>query len=337
MSRPQNQTGHARVRLGVWPTAIHQEDRLGSVLGASEGDVWIKRDDLSGFSWGGNKVRSIEFLLGSALAEEATDIVLAGGPSSNFAALMAAGARAVGLNVHQFSYEEEPDTPVAGLTFGRQMGATVFFTGSDDRSEMETAAESYGAQLMSEGARPYLVPRGGASTVGALGFYAAAQELQAQAGPEMPTTIVLPLGSGGSTAGLVAGLCGSDRPWRVHAVSVSRDPASFKGAIVDKAVACAALYGVAIDQTEVDQRLEVHDGRDPGFARTTSEQRELMADVTATTGLLVDPTYNSKALFWLRAAISAGRFSGHPVLYWNTGGALGAIDHMGSLGRTSTT
>ncbi len=333
----EDRGAHPRVQLGLWPTAVHRDDQLGSVLGASDGQLWLKRDDLSGFSWGGNKVRSIEFLLGAALAENATDIVLAGGPSSNFAALMAAAARTVGLSVQQFSYGVEPNGFVAGLMFGRSMGARVIFTGSNDRSMMDIAAERYCAEATIAGARPYRIPRGGASPVGALGFYAAAEELDGQAHVDLPTTIVLPLGSGGSTAGLVAGFCSSTRPWRVYAISVSRDPTGIEDTIIETAIACAGLHGKSIDPAEVSSRLEVCDGRDPGFGKVSSEQRSLMAEVTSATGLPVDPTYNAKALAWLKAAFRAGTFSSLPVLYWNTGGALGAIDHMGALGRKSTT
>jgi len=301
-----------------------------------DGELWIKRDDLSGFSWGGNKVRAVEYLLADAQAKEATDIVLAGGPSSNFAALMAAGARAVGLGVHQISYGSEPDHLVAALAAGRAMGSHVTFTGSADRSTMEPFAAQYGADLEDSGARPYVVPRGGASTIGALGFYAAGEEVDAQTTDGQPVTIVLPLGSGGSTAGLVAALCSSPRPWQVHAISVSREPASITETVIDTAVRCAALHGVSLLPAQVAERLEIHDGRDPGFGKVSLEQRDLMAELTAATGLLVDPTYNAKALAWLSAARNDGGLGDVPLLYWHTGGALGAIDHARSRERIQT-
>ena len=325
-----------RVHLGAWPTPVQRADRLGSALGGA-GELWIKRDDLSGFSWGGNKVRAVEYLLADAQAGGATDIVLAGGPSSNFAALMAAGARVVGLGVHQISYGSEPDHDVAALVAGRTMGSQVLFTGSDDRSTMESFAAKYGAELEDGGAHPYVVPRGGASTIGALGFYAAGEEIEAQSTDGQPTTIVLPLGSGGSTAGLVAALCSSQRPWRVHAISVSRDPSSMMEVISDTAVRCAALHGVSLQPAHVAERLVIHDGRDPGFGRVSPEQRERMAEITSATGLLVDPTYNAKALAWLSTARNDFGLGDVPLLYWHTGGALGAIDHARFLERTQTT
>ena len=323
-----------RVPLGVWPTAVQRADRLSSVLGGSGGDLWIKRDDLSGFSWGGNKVRTVEFLLAAAKAQEATDIVLAGGPSSNFAALMAAGARVCGLGVHQVSYGEEPDHDVAALSVGRSLGTKVVFTGSTDRSEMEVVAERYAADLLAKGARPYVVPRGGATAIGALGFFLAGEEIEAQTTDDQPVTIILPLGSGGSTAGLLAGLCLSQRPWRVHAISVSRDPASIQGAIVEKAIRSAELRGVSLAAEQITDRLLIHDGRDPGFGKVSKEQQELMSEITSATGLLVDPTYNAKALWWLSNQRREGRFADLPLLYWHTGGALGVIDHIRSLERT---
>lgn len=330
-----------RVQLGSWPTPLERAPRLGSVLDCI--GLWVKRDDQSGFSWGGNKVRTVEFLLGDALARGATEVVLSGGPSSNFAALMSAGARSVGLDVHQISYGCEPDYDVAALVEGRRHGARVVFTGSSDRALMEDVAARYAADRSRAGHVPYVVPRGGASDVGALGFFAAAREIDAQVdvteqigGTDVAHTIVMPLGSGGSVAGLVAGLCSSRRRWRVHAVSVSRDPETIAEPIVNTAIRCAALAGATIRPEQVLERLDIHDGRSPAFGQVLPHQRRLMTDVTRTTGLLVDPTYNAKALAWMRSANRSGSIGAPPAIYWHTGGALGALDHARSPERNST-
>ncbi|MFN3256385.1 MAG: 1-aminocyclopropane-1-carboxylate deaminase/D-cysteine desulfhydrase [Ilumatobacter sp.] len=334
-----------RVDLGSWPTVLERASRLGTVLDCDE--LWLKRDDLSGFSWGGNKVRTVEYLLGDALARGATEIVLAGGPSSNFAALMAAGARSVGLGVHQISYGREPDHDVAALVEGRRLGTNVVFTGSPDRSAMEDVAERHAADRSRAGQVPYLVPRGGASDVGALGFFAAARELEAQVVAEqsaagtsgvgrVPSAVVIPLGSGGSVAGLVAGLCLSTREWLVHAVSVSRDPESITEPIVNTSIRCAALVGVTLRPDEIFARLQIHDGRAPGFGEVSAAQQALMGEVTGATGLLVDPTYNAKAMAWMRDANRRDTLGGQPAIYWHTGGALGAFDHSRVLERNPT-
>lgn len=319
-----------RISLGSWPTPLERAPDLGALLGNP--DLWIKRDDLSGFSWGGNKVRAAEFLLADALAQGATELVLAGGPSSNFAAIMAAAGKSIGIDVHQVSYGCEPEGPVAALAASREAGAQVSFTGATDRSLMEEVTSRLAVERATAGQIPYVVPRGGASDVGALGFLAAAHELDLQADEigDMPTAIVLPLGSGGSAAGLVAGLCTSRRDWHVHAVSVSRDPEAIEHDLVNKAIRCAALVGITLAPEDVTKRLSVHDGRAPGFGRVSPEQAALLDEAAAVSGLLIDPTYNAKTLYWLRDTDHYLPLRRMPVLYWHTGGALGAIDHIQS-------
>lgn len=314
-----------RLELGTWPTPLDPSPELDGVLGCR--GLWIKRDDLTGFSWGGNKVRAVEFLLGDALARGSTEVVLAGGPSSNFAAVMADAATVAGLGVQQVCYGDEPARPVAALLAGRAAGAEVHFTGSSDRASMEDVAADLAVSRAAGGEVPYVVPRGGASAVGALGFAAAARELdrQAERTPGVPSTIVIPLGSGGSVAGLLAGLAASPRGWTVHAVSVSREPADVQPKVVETAVRCAALLGSSLDPADVGERLHVHDGRAPGFGCLSDVQERVAIEVARCSGLHLDPTYNAKTMWWLRqASIAAVRDA--PVLYWYTGGALGAFD-----------
>lgn len=324
-----------RTPLGVFPTPLHRSDALGEVLGAER--IWLKRDDLTGFAWGGNKVRAIEFLLGDALARGATHVVLASGPSSNFAALLAVAAGQRGLGVHQVAYGDEPSSPTASLTIARDAGATVTFTGSSDRESMEVVATEVAATLAARDSTPYRVPRGGASPVGALGYLEGALELITQfgaiAGPDQPVDLVLPLGSGGTTAGLLAGLGLAEARWVVHAMSVSRPPEALTESIVDTATRCARLVGAAIDPASIADRLRIVDARGAGFGAATTDEDAMADRVAAATGMLVDPTYNAKALL----AAARSPLGAAPVIYVATGGALGVIDHVHARVDAATT
>ncbi len=327
---------HPRVELGVWPTPLMPSPLLGRAL--ERDALWMKRDDLSGFSWGGNKVRAAEFLLGDALATGATELVLAGGPSSNFAAVMATAGRSQGLRVHQVSYGCEPTRRPAALSAGRTAGATVVFTGSSDRSLMDDLGGQLAADRALAGEAPYVIPRGGASDVGTLGFLAAAIELERQADltEGVPTTIVLPLGSGGSAAGLIAGLAHSERDWTVYAISVSRDPETIEEIVVNKAARCAASVGIHLTPADIQRRLFVRDGRGPGFGELSTESSLLADRVEAATGLLIDPTYTAKTLAWMHAANPGGLPPDRPILYWHTGCMLGSVDRMLSTSESVT-
>ncbi len=309
----------------MWPTPLHRALDLGAVLGVS--DLWLKRDDLTGFSWGGNKVRTAEFLLGEALDGGVQELVVCGGPSSNFVAILAAAAATAGIALTQVSYGREPDRATAALTAARAAGATVVFTESADRETMETFGAEVVRQRNLRGVRASLVPRGGASLTGALGFVAAAAEIDPQLTEQLADaadtcTIVIPVGSGGSIAGLIAGAALLGRRWRIVGISVSRPPQRLRP-LIDARVAelIAELGG-----TQAGPDWELHDGLGAGFGSAGPAERDVANAVSSRTGLVVDPTYNAKALTWLhRQPDSAG-----PVVYWCTGGALAAFDARSS-------
>ena len=315
-----------RIRLGHFPTPLHRADPLGQQLGQDQ--LWLKRDDLTGFSWGGNKVRTAEFLLGDAVQNDIQELVVSGGPSSNFVALMTAAASTVGIHVHQVSYGNRDTNSHPALAASARLGATVTFTGSNNRAETDDVGQRLAADRRHFGRRAQAIPRGGATPIGSLGFLFAALELQDQilsAGIE-PGAVVIPVGSGGSVAGLLAGAEICKATWKIVGPSVSRAPGAMHDAVVSKAVACAALVGEKLDATSLHQRLELFDARGPGFGAADSGLRAFSRDVQAATGFCLDPVYNAKALHWL--AGSERPEAGRPVIYWHTGGLLGSLDHL---------
>jgi 1-aminocyclopropane-1-carboxylate deaminase/D-cysteine desulfhydrase-like pyridoxal-dependent ACC family enzyme len=299
-----------RVPLGIFPTPVEQVPDLAPGLR----DLLVKRDDLTGFAWGGNKVRTLEYVLGDGLAARADTIVVAGGPTSNFAALLAVAAGA-GIEVVQVCYGA-PRAGAAALALSRRAGARIDFTGDADRRSMDVRGLELAAKLRSEGRRPYVVPRGGATPIGACGFAAAAAELDLNHGP---LSVVIPVGSGGSIAGLLAGLAGTDVD--VLGVSVSRPVVEIEAQIATRAGQCAKLIGVAGPLP----RWRVVDGRGPGYGGGWPEADELARAVLRHSGLVADPVYNAKALLWL--SHHRDELPG-TVLYWSTGGALSAADEL---------
>lgn len=308
-----------RLPLGVLPTPLVPAPRLRAVLGC--GPLWIKRDDLAGFGVAGNKTRPLEYLLGDALARGADVLVTGGGPDSNFVAAAAMAARIAGIACELAVWGSGLDrTP--NLALAAAAGAAVVPLGDDRRERVDAVVEERAAALRAAGRHPVAVPRGGSTPVGAAGFAVAAAELLEQ-GPA-PATVVLPLGSGGSTAGLLAGLAAAGVDTRVLAVSVSRPPAQITEKVLVLARACAELLGAPAPRPD---RLEVVDHRGPGFGIAAVGDRAAAGTLLRTEGLLLDDTYGAKAFAVALDRLGSGALEG-PVVLWHTGGVASALAHL---------
>ena len=193
-------------RLAALPTPLELAPVLSGAVGVT---VLIKRDDLTGLLLGGNKARKLDYLCGEALAGGCDTLVTGGGAGSNHVQMTAAAAVRLKLGCVVVCYGEAPAVPSEplGLRLTRRLGAEVAFTGSTDRSSVDLRMEEVADDLRSAGHRPYVIPRGGASAVGAVGYALAAEELVwqlAMHGNEN-ATVLLATGSCGTQAGLLAG------------------------------------------------------------------------------------------------------------------------------------
>ena len=199
----------ARPSLVTAPTPLQPLHRLRAALGDHGPRLWIKRDDLTGLALGGNKARKLEYLVADARAAGADVLVTVGAAQSNHARQTAAAAAAVGLDA-VLVLRVPPGADAAYRTSGnvlldRIFGARLVLTDEkpDDPHPERAAAEDVIADLRAQGRRPYLIPSGGSTPVGALGYVEAFAEI-AEAEPEFDA-IVLATGSGGTQAGLLAG------------------------------------------------------------------------------------------------------------------------------------
>ena len=303
----------ARVSVAVLPTPLRAAPRLSDALGV---EVWLKRDDLTGLGLGGNKARPLDYLLGDALAQSADWFVTGGGPRSNWVlmAALAALGRGFGVEVVLFGTEDAPNEGCLRLL--RQLsGAKITFTGSPERSSVDPMLDVVASKLRSRGCRPYVVGRGGAGPVGALGYVDAVDEIGLQMEEQGKTagTIWLATGSCGTQAGLVAGY---RRPGyggsAVVGVTVHRPVAECRQRIADISEAALDLLGV---DARSAVRWEVLDGLcpDPG---EVDEAAKLMM---RTEGVFLDPEFGAPAL---SALIGDGRsLATEPVVFLVTGGA----------------
>jgi 1-aminocyclopropane-1-carboxylate deaminase/D-cysteine desulfhydrase-like pyridoxal-dependent ACC family enzyme len=300
-----------RFPLAVLPTPLVPAPRLSAAL---DREIWVKRDDLTGFAFGGHKVRPLEVLVADALAQGADHLVGTGGPGSNLCTALAAAAAVAGLACTVVLYGAPPADPHPNLAVMRAFGADVVFTRDPDRAATPRHAAEVAARLAAAGHRPYVLPRGGATGLGAAAYALAAEELAEQlAFP--PENVVVPVGSGGTVAGLVAGWVACGLPGRIVGVAVSRPLAETRTEVERLAAEAVGLLGlepVALGPLRLVDRLG------DGFGVTDSGVRDAARLAYRTEGLVADATYVARAVEVL-ASLEP------PIVLWHTGGTLGFV------------
>ena len=301
-----------RVPLAHLPTPLEPMHRLGEALGMEPEALWVKRDDCTGLAGGGNKVRKLEYLCADAIAQGCDTLVTGGGRQSNHVRLTAAAANRLGLACTIVLAGNEPEHPTGNVVLDYVLAPEIVWVGPRDYYGTEAAIDETCDRLRSEGRRPYAMPVGGASAVGALGYVAAADELRGQL-PELDV-VVVGNGSGGTHAGLVAGL--GDHA-KVLGIDVGTRP-DLDEQVPAKAAEAARLAGrreptgtVAID----------HERFGDGYGSPTATCREAMDLAARLEGLILDPVYTGKAMAGLIAAVQDGRIRRDArVVFLHTGG-----------------
>jgi L-cysteate sulfo-lyase len=311
-----------RTPLGTWPTPLEPAPRLSSHLGLRPGDLWIKRDDLTGLGGGGNKVRKLEHLCAEALRHGSTMLVTSGAAQSNHARITAAAAARLGLGCMLVLAGSRPARATGNVALDGLLGADIVWVPDADDLELVERCEAEARRLNDEGHRVSLIPYGGSNVTGALGYVDCGRELLDQK-PDL-RHVVVAVGSGGTMAGLVATL-GPERVLGVDAGALP-DP---DGRVVELVV------GLADAGVESPGRGPLRLRRDqigPGYGVLTTAAGDALRAAARSEGLVLDPVYTAKALSGLAAAVADGDVAaGDPVIFVHTGGMPGLFGH-GALG-----
>ena len=304
--------------LGRWPTPLE-------TVSADPGCAWlgIKRDDLSGGAYGGNKVRKLEFLLAEALARGCEGVITFGTAGSNHALATAVYARALGLECHlMLTRQAVTSAARRNLLNGFHHGAQLH--GFD--TEEAAAAASTELLRSDAGSRLMAIPGGGSAPLGCLGFVNAALELGEQlaaAALPPPDLIYLPLGTTGTLAGLQLGLRLAGLDTRVVAVRVVREdvaePARWRRLYGQtRALLAPDVPGIeALPDADHGLRTR-HDFYGPGYARYTPEAMAACNRARELAGIGLEGTYSGKAFAAQLADLDAGELAGQRVLFWDT-------------------
>ncbi len=279
--------------------------------------MWVKRDDLTGLGGGGNKARKLDLLCAEALRSGSDSLVTVGAAQSNHCRMTAAAGARLGLAVHLVVSGQEPARAAGNQLLSRLFGAQLHFTGAADDhwGELAIAAEQLTDELRADGGRPDSIPIGGSTALGAAGYVAAFEEIEAQCASVQiePAAIVTTSSSGGTHAGLLAGRAlsrasGQATP-EVIAIGVAEGVLAGRpdaGELAEEVLGLLdAPPGATIDDGDV-----IIDGRflGDGYAVPTAAGDAAILWAARRGGWLLDRTYSGKGMAGLLGLAAEGRF-----------------------------
>ena len=319
-----------RIFLAHLPTPLERLDRLSKELGGPE--IWIKRDDCTGLSTGGNKTRKLEFLMAEALAQGADSVITQGATQSNHARQTAAFAAKLGLPCHVLLEDRTGSNDANYNTNGNVLldhlhGATTSRRagGVDMAAEMELLAE----RLRGDGRNPYIIPGGGSNPTGALGYVNCAFELVSQANDRglVIDHIVTATGSAGTQAGLITGLKALNAGIPLLGIGVRAPKEKQEESVFNLACRTAEKLGCPSVVAREDVVANTsYVGAGYGIPRAdTLEAIQMFAQLE---GILLDPVYSGKGAAGLIDLVRKGHFTkGQRVIFLHTGGAAGLFGY----------
>ena len=308
--------------LDLWtpPSPVHDLPRLGAALGGGP-RLLVKRDDAIPFGFGGNKVRKIAIVAAAAVAEGADTLLSVGGVQSNSARVVAAVAARIGLRCVLVLNGTRPDRPTANALLDGLLGAELHSV--ESREDRAPTMARIADGLRREGRRPYEIPLGASTPLGALGFARAVGEMVQQG--VAPDVIVHATSSGGTQAGLVAGCALHGLPTRVLGISADDPADAIRGTVRAVIAGMGGLLGVGGAELADARAIEVDDGHvGGGYGVPSAASREAVDLLARHEAMFVDHTYTAKALAGLIRHVRRGSFApGQTVLFWHTGGQVG--------------
>lgn len=311
----------SRAKLGQFPTPLHRLEGFQKKFGRD--NIWIKRDDMTGLAMGGNKTRTLEFIMGDALKQSADTILVSGPLQSNMCTLAAAAAKKLGIACRTIHRNSAPERLEGNLLLSTMMGAKPYFQGKVSFDEQREFVDQMATDLKAEGKRPYVVLKGGSTSLGALGYVSGAMELYRQIvdGGLNIKHVFMPAGHGGTVSGLIAGAALLDAPFHIHVISVENTKKELEEIIP------TLLHGIEDElclkvTKPLDEVMTIYDDyMGAGYGIPTEESEAMVTEFAQTEGVFVEHVYTSKTVVGMLDLVRKKCVPDNEgICYWHTGG-----------------
>ena len=316
----------SRFNFAHLPTPIEELPRLTEALGGPR--ILVKRDDQTGLAFGGNKTRKLEFLVAEAREQGAKMLISAGAIQSNHCRQTVAAAARFGFDCTLVLTGERPTQPSANFLLDQLFGAEIITVA--DRKDRDRILQETFDNAVAAGKKPYLVPYGGSSPTGAMGYTFAMEELVDQlkdlrvlkelGGLTGVDWIVFGTSSGGTHAGLVLGQRVFGFKGKVLGISIDEPESQLKSHVSELSTQASEKLGQRIEFTG-DDVLANENYCQAGYGVFGDGEREAIKLFASNEGLLLDPVYTGRAAAGMIDLIRKGFFKkDETVLFWHTGG-----------------
>jgi len=311
------------LNLAMKPTPI---ERLRDFLQLPEGfEIFIKRDDLTGFLLSGNKIRKLEFIFYDVLKKNADTLITCGGFQSNHARATTILGAGFGLKSVLVLFGEDPPKLDGNLFLNKLVGAEIKYIPQNRFAELDAIMEEVSSQLKKEGRRPYIIPEGASNELGVWGYIKACLEIKKQLEKMRLkiNNIITAVGSGGTYAGLFLGSKIFDWEVQIYGINVKDTAQIFIDRIYELMLLTKERFKLNVN-FEKDE-IKIIDGYvGEGYAKNKKAELDLIKEVAENTGIILDPVYTGKAMYGLLDQLRKERFSPKDkILFLHTGGGFG--------------
>jgi D-cysteine desulfhydrase len=318
-----------RISLANLPTRIEELNSLSKTLQGPS--IWIKRDDLTGCATSGNKIRKLEFVIADALEHKADTLITCGWVNSNHARATAVIAKKMGMKSILLLRGEKPSVMHGNLFLDGLVGADIrYLSPAEYERRYEIIAEIV-SELKKKNRVGYPIPAGATYPVGIWGYIKAAEEIKNQS-PDFDA-ILVPVGTGGTYAGLFIGKKLFDLKAEIYGVNVEEDEDYYRERITEIIEEWNKSFHQPISYSR--EEIRIIDGyQGKGYSQFGRNEIEVIKLLARTEGIILDPVYTAKAMRGLIEEVKKGRFNrNEKILFIHTGGIFGLLSRVEEMGN----